>query len=202
MTEQGIYMMFPVIMTPVQSLESVDIHVIPVVAGETSARCAVTPRLFVEIARFHHISLVNSQRGAESEIFQEFGLQITVHVNIVVNALVDIIMSDFNRVVLVGHRRSRLTQRRIYHSGTVVDQLISGIIAQYLAVFIVSPNGSQHIVIVEPDKNILVRITRVASPTGTRRLHCAAAVRHVDTGSQPFCDLRVDITTNIVAVKF
>ena len=47
-------------------------------------------------------------------------------------------MSDFNRVVLVGHRRSRLTQRRIYHPGTVVDQLISGIIADEAAIGMVN----------------------------------------------------------------
>ena len=204
MTDQGVYVVFSVIVCPSQQLLAVDVHVVAVVTTHRTAVRLGSSGFLVGIAFAHRKSFIHGDISTEREIFQEFGFYITAHVQVVVDRLILIVLKLLDQVVTVGRiTRIDVSQRRVLLPVVSDKDFFAGLfIVHQRTVLVALPHLGQGVPGIEPIKDVLYGRTRVTSPTGSHRLLGTTAVSNIYTGFQPFINLRIDIGTQVIAVEF
>ena len=117
-------MVLAIVMCPSQGLLRVDVHVVAVVtAHRTTIRLRITGHI-VGVTFLHAERLVYGHICTEREIFQEFSLQITDHVQVIIRVLAFIIVEHIQQVVIIV-ACSRVSERRHLLSITFNEDFLS-----------------------------------------------------------------------------
>ena len=190
MADQGIYVMFPVIVVPVKGLLHVNIQVVPVSSSHTAPFTDCIAVFVVHITILHLVALVDGDTGLESEILKEFGLDITAHVQVVDYLFIPVIVQHVLQIRFClktgGPRLIPCTggaQRRILLARTFDHDFIPLRIVHHITVLVTLINRRHRRITVHPIENVFDRRSRrTITVTCGGRLHITAAVSHIDTG--------------------
>ena len=99
MADQGVYVVFSVIVRPVQRLLAVDVLVVGIRPSESAFFADACAVQFADVAVTHRPGVVDGQVSLECEVFEELGFHISAHVQVVVDRFVLIVFQLVFQVV-------------------------------------------------------------------------------------------------------
>ena len=200
MPDHGVHVVLAVIVGPVQGLLRVDVVVFVVVLAPCAAGRYGTAGYGVPVAAAHRKGLVGRKVGLECEVFEELGFHITADVDVVRDRLVLVVVQDVIQVCGRGGTAGRTDYRSVLFRSRGVLFVACGI-QDVGAVGVALEERNQGALTVHPPEYVGDGAARVTAVARCRGLYGPAAVSHVDTGLQPFGDLRVDVAADVVAVE-
>ena len=198
--DQSVHVVLAVIVGPVQGLLRVDVVVFIVILAPCAAGRYGTAGYGVPVTAAHRKGLVGRKVGLECEVFEELGFHITADVDVVRDRLVLVVVQDVIQVCGRGGTAGRTDYRSVLFRCRGVLFVACGI-QDVRTISIALEERNQGALTVHPPEYVGDGAARVTAVARCRGLYGPAAVSHVDTGFQPFGDLRVDVAADVVAVE-
>ena len=157
--------MFSIVVRPIQGLLAVDVHVVAIDTPHRTPLSDTCTVNLVVVAIADGKRFIDSQIGVKSEIFQEFSLDITAHVQVVIDRLILIGLQLIKDIVCIGTRSDGIAaqyaasgriQRRVLYAGTVNNDFVTGFFIEYvITLFVTCIHRSHCRVPVCPQEGVL-----------------------------------------------
>ena len=200
MTDDSVHVVFTVVVAPIQGLLRVDCVCLMIVTPHHTLFGAGRFAVFLgQVDVAHAVGLIVRHTGIEGEVLEEFGLHVTDRRDVVLDVfrfgVIHLVLQ-----VITGRFRSTApfrydgTYRRVLLIVIVDHLFVSFRVVHHVTLRVALVDRCQRIVDIGPGKYVLHHGARVTG-TVTAVLHLGrpAAVRHVQSGFQPFGHLGIDV---------
>ena len=199
-TGQHIDVMLAVVVRPGQGLLRIDRIVLLVVTPHHALFGTGRFAVFLgQVDVTHAVGLIERHTGIEGEVLEEFGFHVTDRRDVVLDIFRFGVIHLVLQVVADCPARARILRSNNAHRRGLLTQVandyfVSVRIVHEVSVFVALVDRRHRVIPIDPRKYVLRHSTRVAGAiTAVLQLGRPAAVRHVQSGFQPFGHLGIDI---------
>ena len=200
MTDDGVYVVFTVVMAPIQGLLRINrIGLLVITSHHTLFGAGRLSPFLGQVDVTHTVGLIVGHTGIEGEVLEEFGFHVTDRRDVVLDVFRFGVIHLVLQVITGGFRstapfRYDGTYRRVLLIVIVDHLFVPFRIVHHVTLCVALVNRRQRIININPGKYVLHHGARVTGAvTAVLHLGRPAAVRHVQSGFQPFGDLCIDI---------